>query len=54
MPYPQWKGESNNAVRRRIEQIRWHPRDKVSVAFVSILVVLVALISGWLASVYRE
>jgi hypothetical protein len=54
MPDPQWKGESNGAIRRRIQQIRWSRRDKIGAALMGVLVLLVALISAWLVSIYHD
>jgi hypothetical protein len=54
MPDPQWRGESNNATRRRIQRIRWNRYEKICVALMGGLILLVGVLSGWLVSIYRD
>ncbi len=54
MTSPRWKGNGNTATRRRIERIRWTPRDKLGLLLISILVLLTVVLSSWLSYNYHD
>jgi hypothetical protein len=54
MPNMQWKGTSNQATRRRIREIQWTRRERISAVLLALMAAAVAVLTALLASTIND